>query len=134
MPQSSLNRVVINILAVVGAFCVIFLTYFHLFVRNCAIEVTGLVISPNGEMQAKMTNYSCILEKEKIEILLGERQTNTGLIIFEAEVEEDNDAPIHIVWDGNSKLRVTYPWGTQPRDHQPFFYEGIDISIHAYDP
>jgi hypothetical protein len=131
MSQSFPNRVVINILAVVGAFYVIFLIYFYFIERDCAFEVTGLVISPNGEMQAKMTNYSCALEKEKIEILLGERRTNTGLLVFEAEVEADNGAPIHIAWDGNSKLRVTYPWGMQPQDGQPFSYEGVDISFYA---
>ena len=132
MPKSFPIRSLVNILAVIGAFYVIVMFSFYLFGKECSSEVTGLVISPNGKMQAKMTNSNCVLEKEEVQIIIGERQTNTGLVIFESEV--NTDAPIHIVWDGDSRLRVNYPWGMQPRDNRSFHYEGVDISIHTYDP
>ena len=118
----------------IGAVIVVGMFYLSSFVSvdflgHCTYEDLGKAESFNSDYVAEITQLSCQDDPTLTQILLKNKETGVGRLVFESTLY--TTLPIQMTWEKSGLLSISYPAAYEPTNLKDR-YEYIRIKFKEY--
>jgi len=105
-----IKKITIGTLSVLGAFYLVSLLFISF--TDCHQLIVSEINSPDTKYEVSYYQETCDTSPQKVTVWLGERNSNTKLLIFSAIATTTEK--LELSWVNNYELLVTYPGALQP--------------------